>query len=110
MDNKEFLKDLQTCTIEELVFKYDLTFNELFNLSKQLHTPDKDKFKYIRKTPSKSYSIVKSINGKNIYFGSYKDENEAIIIRDELIECGWDKEELPRILDEFNIVSKCGND
>lgn len=108
MDKKKFLEDVQKCTIEELVSKYNLTFNELFNLTKQLQTPYKSKFNYIRKTPSKSYSIVKLVNGEHVYFGSYKDENEAIIIRDELIKCGWDKKELPRILDEFNITSKCG--
>lgn len=109
MDNKKFLKDLQELPIEELVLKYNLSLKELFELSKKLytHTDGEIGDKYITKTPSKSYMIMKSVAGKNVYFGSYKDLNEARVIRDELIECGWDIEELPRILDEFNIKSKC---
>lgn len=48
------------------------------------------------------YRIVKYVNGKQVYFGSYKNHAEAEIIRDKLIECNWDKKRLP----EFQIKAK----
>ena len=108
MNNKELMEDLQSLTIEEVVKKYDLTFNDLFKLSKQLYSSDVVDGKYVRKTKSGTYSITKSINGENVYFGSYGDKEEAYLVRDELIACGWDKEQLPIILCELNIKSKKG--
>ena len=115
MNNKELMEDLQELTIEEVVKKYDLTFNDLFKLSKQIYSnsnPEDVDFtgKYVRKTKSGTYSIVKSVNGENVYFGSYGDKAEAYMVRDNLIECGWDKDQLPIILCELDIKSKKGTD
>lgn len=47
--------------------------------------------RYIYKNKSNKYTISKSVNGKNVYFGSYESLDEAMRIRDQLIENGWDK-------------------
>jgi N-glycosylase/DNA lyase len=100
----ELQEDLQRLSIEELVKKYDLSFKELFELSKQIDVEDK----YIIENVSGSYSVSKSVNGVSEYFGSYMDKEEAIKVRDELIKCNWDKEKFPEILNELEIKSKCG--
>ena len=45
----------------------------------------------IDKTVKGKFRIRKSINGKVVYFGTYDTFNEACVVRDRLIECGWDK-------------------
>jgi len=47
--------------------------------------------KHIYKSTSGKYVISKSIKGKNTYFGSYESLDEAMRMRDQLVENGWDK-------------------
>ena len=47
--------------------------------------------KHIYKSASGKYVISKSIKGKNTYFGSYESLDEAMRMRDQLVENGWDK-------------------
>lgn len=62
----------------------------------------------MRKTPPKHYTInkwgsyvlKKSIDGKLVYGGSYKDKETAEKIVEKLNSCGWDLKELPRIKEE----------
>ena len=46
------------------------------------------------------YVISKVIDGQNVYFGSYADLNIAKLVRDKLVECGWNKELLDSIVSE----------
>lgn len=102
---EELQEDLQVLSIEDLVKKYNLSFKELFELSKQIDVKDK----YVTLNAG-NYIISKSIDGKNEYFGSYRDKGEAIKVRDELIKCKWDKDKLPEIVDKLEIISKCGDE
>lgn len=53
------------------------------------HQQNKDT-KYISKVGN-SFRIAKSINGKIKYFGHYSTLEEAITVRDKLIDNGWDE-------------------
>ena len=106
VDFERLKEDLQILSIEDLVSKYNLSFKDLFELSKQIDDEDK----YISINLSGNYSVTKSLNGTVEYFGSYKDKKDAMKVRDELIKCKWDKEEFPEILDVLNIESKCDGD
>ena len=46
------------------------------------------------------YVVHKVIEGKNIYFGSFGDEETAQKIVDRLKACDWDKDLMPLIRDE----------
>lgn len=52
--------------------------------------------------------IRKKINGKRVFFGSYKDLEIAIKVRDELIKCNWDKNLYPEIRNIIVLESKFG--
>lgn len=53
-----------------------------------------------------NYRILKTTNKKRISYGTYKTEKEAAQVVEKLIECNWDKTQLPQILKELNIKSK----
>lgn len=61
----------------------------------------KDPMRNITKRWEHSYRISKSINGEKIRFGSYPLKEYAQYIRDKLEDCGWDKSQLQRIIDEY---------
>lgn len=48
----------------------------------------------------KKYTIRKQINNKRIQFGTYQTMEIAESIRDKLMKCNWDKEQLPIIQSE----------
>ena len=52
----------------------------------------------------KSYSIVKQINGKLEYFGTFDKLEDAIKERDLLIACDWDWERLCECVDEEGVL------
>ncbi len=105
-DLEDLRKDLQILSIEDVLKKYGIGFKDLFDLSKQID----DEEKYISFSSGDMYFVSKTINGMSVYFGSYRDKDEAIKVRDELIKNKWDKEKLPEILDRLDIKSKCGDD
>lgn len=51
----------------------------------------------------KKFAIKKTHNCKRLYFGLYSTIEEARIVRDELIQCNWDKNQLQQILEKHNI-------
>lgn len=54
----------------------------------------------------RGFQIYKCINGKNQYYGRYYSLEDAQTVRDKLIECDWDKNQLPSILEETGIKMK----
>ena len=101
----KLLEDLKNLPLEEVLEEYDITLGELFKLQQNKQYRD-IKTSYITETKSGTYSINKSLNGEQYYYGSYRDKREAKRIVEELRKCGWDIKELPRILKELNITSK----
>ena len=55
---------------------------------KQLKRWDSTKHKFIRRRDNK-FIIIKSIKGKNTYFGTYDTLEDALLARDELIATNW---------------------
>lgn len=119
---EEFEEDfkLKEMTIKELKQKYDIGEAEYRRLKKELAekgvyrtTPygRKPKPKRIRHSNwGKNYSyrdgawnISKIINGKSLFYGRYKTENDAQKVVIELRKCDWDKNQLPKILKELGI-------
>ena len=47
------------------------------------------------------YKVGKKVDGKDEYFGQYKDEDTAKKIVDELKKVDWNKELLPRIKEKI---------
>ena len=50
--------------------------------------------KYIYVTRDDKYTIRKRVDGCFKYFGTYKELDKAITVRDKLVECDWDKEKI----------------
>lgn len=101
----KLLKDLKNQPLEDVLEKYDISLSDLFRIqrNRKYHTGE---YKYITRTKSKAYSINKTRDGENCYFGTYKDKKEAEAIVGELKKCGWDINQLPSILERLNIQSK----
>ena len=102
---RELLADLKTQPLESVLEKYDISLQELFQLQLNRNYHNKES-SYITRTRGGTYSITKSVNGVNYYFGSYADKKEAELIVEALIDCGWNIDELPGILVRLNIQSK----
>ena len=58
--------------------------------------------RYIRKTRAGNYKIVKWLNGKMVYFGTFHSLEDAMLERDLLVESNWDWEVLCECSDEGN--------
>lgn len=102
---KELLDDLKNQPLEKVLEKYNISLNELFQLQRNRNYHD-NKTSNIYCTSSNKYAISKTINGVNYHYGSYGDKKEAERIVEALIDCGWDINMLPMILERLNIQSK----
>jgi hypothetical protein len=101
------MEDLKVYSIEEVLVKYDLTLNELFKIcfSKKkdgnvVNVYDK---KYIQRQGN-LYRIRKSVNGNLVYFGYYDCLEDAIKVRDCLIDVGWKRYKLKSVCDVCGVV------
>ncbi len=59
--------------------------------------------KYIKRLSAKRYGIFKEIDGEEIDFGHFKTVDEAIIVRDELIDNNWNMGE-DKILSNLGVL------
>lgn len=101
----EISKDLKNGTIEDTCMKHNITFKELVERSLRNNLPvnrDKgsDKFIYPR---GKQFAIMKSIKGDFRYYGVYNTMEDARKVRNKLIDCNWDKSQLPSIHKELGV-------
>ena len=103
--NTALAKDLKNgMSLEEALIKHNT------NLQKELGRTYKRKPKKQSTDPNAhvyrcyaKWAIKKTINKKPLYYGIYDTVYEARLVRDELIKCGWDKNELKHILKRLNI-------
>ena len=95
----QFLKDYKETKLsaKQLMEKYN--FSQLdykrylkvikertgFKRNKGVQNP-----RHTYKIPNGTYKVTKTIDGKTYHYGIYKKEEEAIKVRDKLIECNWD--------------------
>ena len=70
-------------------YQKDLSFNkaETFNGK----TDWQRTYGYYIYPSGKKWQIRKTINGEDLYFGSFEDFHTALQVRDDLIRNGWDK-------------------
>lgn len=99
---KEITCDLKNgLSLEETLIKHHTNLKELFSVD---YSPKlTDDWTYIQPTKWNSFRVSKSINGKRQEFGTYKSHAEALIVRNKLIECNWDKSQLPIIYEKCGI-------
>lgn len=98
---EEFKKD----TIENVLKKHNLTLDEAFNicLHKKGHIEaPEEQVLYVQKYRD-YYRIRKSVKDKLTSFGYYKTLEDAIIVRDALIDDGWRLYRLSKICKELGI-------
>ena len=101
----EISKDLKNESIEDICTKYNITFKELVEQSMQNNlrvSGDKSAYKFIYQKEH-GYVIQKTIKTKYQYFGTYDSLEDARKVRDKLIDCNWEKSQLPLILKELGV-------
>ena len=102
---EDFRRDLKKgLSISEALIKYNLTFKQVF--------------KYFHRPPARIYPQPNSsrlddniylsngyfhIRRKQQFYGSYNSLKDAQKVRNKLIEYGWDKTNLNRILKEVKV-------
>ena len=98
---KEFRED----SVENVLVKHNMTLEEAFNYCLH-HKPEDDvveeKMLYIQKHRD-YYRIRKSVKGKLTTFGYYSTLDDAVTVRDALIEDGWRLYRLADICKSLNI-------
>lgn len=77
-------------SIEEILNKYQLTFKEAFDICLMNFRNNYGDYKYIYKTKDDNYSINKTVNKQSMYYGTYKNLEDAIKARDKLLSVDWD--------------------
>lgn len=100
---EEFRND----TIENVLVKHNMTLEEAFNyclhnkLEDDVDIPE-EKMLYIQKHRDR-YRIRKSVKGKLLTFGYYESLEDAVNVRDALIEDGWRLYRLSKICKKLNV-------
>lgn len=79
---------------ERLVEKYNVHIKPTKFHPSAEHPED---MTYIHKHNDDKFAVIKLIDGKKVYYGSYDTVDVARRIRDELIENNWDKTKLEDI-------------
>lgn len=115
MDYDEFYEDFKLdflnpkMTIDEIVEKYGISKNRYSTLRKRVceetglkgkpmkHFDGKSGRDYVQRRGKDKWVIVKKIGEKRVHFGMYDNFDTAVKIRNELMECGWDKTKFPEI-------------
>lgn len=115
-DIRLFQMDLQNgMKLEDALIKHELDLPTAFELvdkpltvKKQPYRRSKNKTAnsyaglYIQKHGNKFY-VRKQIRGKTRMFGSYSSLEDAIAVRDKMIEIGWERKSVDRVCDELGI-------
>lgn len=100
---KEELRDTNI-PLDELLYKHGL------NLKTALKKPPKNVAGVTRDSNigkhKNRFQIQKYYDGKHHYYGRYDSLDDAILVKEKLEECNWDKTRLPDILEEAGIKRK----
>lgn len=94
--------------LEDCLIKHGTNLKDLFNRAYVKNSESNcimiDEWTWIRPTKYNTYRISKYLDGRKVEFGTYKSHNDALIVRNELIKCGWNKHMLPSILERAGVV------
>ena len=84
------------CNLRDLLIKNDWDKSKIPKEYFSDHSNSRGKHgKYIIYV-NNYYKVNKKINGKLKFFGSFKDKNNAIVLRDLLVENGWVESGIPK--------------
>ena len=108
---KAFQQDLKNgMTLEDALIKHNLSFKQAVEMSPVQRTNKKRQKDNVRKNMSryiqlqgKSYHVRKTINGKTVSFGTFATLEDAIKVRDYLIEHGWNIVKMRQACKEYEI-------
>lgn len=98
------LKENPDLSIDEILKKHNVNLNDCMKITTLQHKTKKNQVKYIHRV-HKHYKITKQDPEtlKNVYYGTYRNMEEAKMVRDKLIEYNWDKNRLNEILTELGV-------
>ena len=92
----------QGLSLEETLIKHGTNLKEVFHKN---YVPGViDDWTYIQPTPWNTFRVAKTIHGTRKEFGTYKSHNEALTVRNQLMECEWDKSRLPEIWETYGVT------
>lgn len=113
VDYEVICEEIKCNGLEDTLLKYNCSLNELFKYC--LHKgsyitrrkgESSSTIRYIQEQGDGCYRIRKSVKGKLIYFGYYDSLEDAILVRDRLMELGWNKLKLRSVCDELGVEYK----
>ena len=96
-----FRNDLKNgMTLENALRKYGWSLREGFNYCHRRNFDNQYRFIYL--TTNGYFNVRRMEGGRNIYYYCSKELDDAVKVRDKLMECDWDKSQLPRIMEELD--------
>ena len=90
-------------TLEKAKKVRDYFVEHDWDISERFKFMDIPPTRYLRKTRAGNYKIVKWLNGKMEYFGTFHNLEDAMLERDLLVESDWDLDVLCECSDEGNV-------
>ena len=113
IDKDTLRKDLMNLPLEEALTKHNVSFEEAFKVFhkhekqpyniKQSRRRSVDFYIFNRKD---SYTIRKDVNGKVTMFGTYHSLEDAVKVRDVLMEEGWIQSNVDSICQRLGVERK----
>lgn len=113
IDKDTLRKDLMNLPLEEALTKHNVSFEEAFKVFhkhekqpyniKQSRRRSVDFYIFNRKD---SYTIRKDVNGKVTMFGTYHSLEDAIKVRNVLMEEGWVQSNVDSICQRLGVERK----
>ena len=91
-------------SLEDTLIKHGTNLKELFQSNSDKKCFFIDDWTYIRPTKYNSFRVAKTIYGGRIEFGTYKTHEDALLVRNELIKCNWDKNQLEDIYEKTGVM------
>ena len=102
---RKITRDLENgLSLEETLIKHNTNLKALFE-----GKSSENEWLHIQPTRCNHFMINKEVNGKTEGFGTYATLQDAIIIRDCLILCNWDKSKLAEIKEKCKIKDSQGD-
>ena len=96
-----FRNDLRDgMTLENALRKYDFNLREVFDFCHRRNLDSQYRFIYLL---NGSFVIRRVVDGKQMYYFRCRELDDAVRIRDKLIECDWDKSKIPEIKMELGL-------
>ena len=87
-------------TLENALMKHQLSLREAFQYCHRKNLENECRFIYLT---NGSFQVRRVVDGRNEYYYCCKELDEAVMVRDKLMEHDWDKAKMPEILKELNL-------